>query len=75
MAVAQPGAASAAESYALAEKLAGMNLAPIQPRTAQDSHRNSSSALTRPYSLVSKPPVVEISRSSFERKAKSFRGK
>jgi hypothetical protein len=72
---AQSVASSATESDALAETLAGMNLAQTQPRTAQDSQRGSSSAARRPYSLVSKPPVVEITRSSFEKKAKSFHGK
>ncbi|MFB9262268.1 Effector protein NopP [Bradyrhizobium erythrophlei] len=41
---------------------------------APSSYASSSSAATRPYSLVSKPPIVEISRSSFERKVEDFHG-
>ncbi|WP_246667660.1 Effector protein NopP [Bradyrhizobium macuxiense] len=39
-----------------------------------NSYASSSSAPTRPYSLVRKPPVVEISSSSFEKKVKDFYG-
>lgn len=45
-----------------------------QPRRAKDSDAGSSSAATRRYSLVGRPPVVELSRSSFDRRAKAFHG-
>ncbi|WP_375785031.1 hypothetical protein ACE10Z_36505 [Bradyrhizobium sp. Pha-3] len=38
------------------------------------SQAGSSSTATRPYSLVSEPPVVEISRSTFEDKLAEFYG-
>ncbi|MET2832775.1 host specificity protein [Mesorhizobium shangrilense] len=39
-----------------------------------DLNASSSSAPARPYSLVSQPPIVEIDRSSFSRKARDFYG-
>lgn len=60
-----------------AEMLADMHLAPLPPRRTLHLEASSSSAAsstTRPYSLVSRPPVVELSRSSFERRARAFHG-
>ncbi|TWB87228.1 hypothetical protein FBZ93_1229 [Bradyrhizobium macuxiense] len=50
-----------------AEMLAGVRLTP-------DSNASSSSAAERPYSLVGRPPVIEIKSSSFKQKIKDFHG-
>ncbi|WP_342724032.1 Effector protein NopP [Bradyrhizobium sp. B097] len=56
------------DSQRLADMFCTLNLAP------SSSHAGSSSTATRPYSLVSEPPVVEISRSIFEDKLAEFYG-
>ncbi|MGY3622251.1 hypothetical protein ACVJGD_008447 [Bradyrhizobium sp. USDA 10063] len=57
-----------ADSQRFAEMFADMNIA------ASSAYDSSSSVATRPYSLVPRPPVVEISRSSFDRKLEDFYG-
>jgi len=57
-----------AEDQSFTGMLEGMHIA------ARGSHASSSSAASRPYSLVSDPPGVELSQSSFAAKVKDFYG-
>ncbi|MET2832518.1 Effector protein NopP [Mesorhizobium shangrilense] len=56
------------ESQEFADTFARMHLA------GSDSSGNSSSAATQAYSLQSRPPVVEIDKSSFKREVRQFHG-
>ncbi|WP_244425937.1 Effector protein NopP [Mesorhizobium amorphae] len=62
--------------HGFAEILAVMHLEARESRASSSSAAplSSSSAATPSYALVPRPPVVEISRSSFEKKAKAFYG-